>query len=184
MEEKDKNELIEKDLLSLAKSKQEGLIKNIIEEDNVDKLKDLTHLFNAHQTKRQILRTNALNDLQDALVGQMLEKLNQVPDNFNNTDIANWMRVVTQALDATQKSVSQIDTVPIVNIQQNNQINLNSVGTLSKESRDKISEVLNQILKKDKNPIDLDDDKDVLYSDESENTISDPNSTEDSNLNE
>ena len=70
--EENKNELQtleeDKNLIEEVKSKDNALIDTILQEDNIDKLKDLTHLFNAYQTKRQILRVNALNDVQDALV--------------------------------------------------------------------------------------------------------------------
>ena len=51
-----------------VKEKDNELINAIMQESDVDRLKDLTHVFNAFQTKRQILRVNALNDVQDALV--------------------------------------------------------------------------------------------------------------------
>lgn len=139
----------EKELTPLDSVKQqdEELIAKILEEPDVDKLKDLTHVFNAFQTKRQILRVNALNDVQDALVAQMLERLKTQPHNFDNNDIANWLNVVQRTLDSSQKGVKAIDETPAIAYQQNNQINVNvDSSQLSRESREKILSVMQLVL--------------------------------------
>ena len=150
MEEEEKNELqtLEEDrnLIAEVKEKDTALINNILQEDNIDKLKDLTHLFNAYQTKRQILRVNALNDVQDALVAQMATRLQNLPNNFNNTDIAAWMKTVQQALDSTHEKIQEIDDTPTIVNQTNTQINVNVEDTLSRESREKIMDALQVIL--------------------------------------
>ena len=144
----------EKELTTLDSIKQrdDELITKIVEESDVDKLKDLTHVFNAFQTKRQILRVNALNDVQDALVAQMLERLEKQPHNFDNNDIANWMNVVQRTLDSSQKNVKTIDETPAISYQQNNQINVNVDSTqLSRESREKILNVVQLVLQNSEN---------------------------------
>ena len=148
--EENKNELQileeDKNLIEEVKEKDNVLIDSILQEDNVDKLKDLTHLFNAYQTKRQILRVNALNDVQDALVAQMAARLQNLPNNFNNNDIAVWMKTVQQALDSTHEKIQEIDNTPTIVNQTNTQINVNVEDTLSKESREKIMGALQAIL--------------------------------------
>ena len=148
--EENKNELQtleeDKNLIEEVKSKDNALIDTILQEDNIDKLKDLTHLFNAYQTKRQILRVNALNDVQDALVQQMASRLQNLPNNFNNNDIAMWMKTVQQALDSTHEKIQEIDDTPIIVNQTNTQINVNVEDTLSRESREKIMDALQVIL--------------------------------------
>ena len=148
--EENKNELQileeDKNLIEEVKEKDNVLIDSILQEDNVDKLKDLTHLFNAYQTKRQILRVNALNDVQDALVAQMAARLQNLPNNFNNNDIAMWMKTVQQALDSTHEKIQEIDNTPTIVNQTNTQINVNVEDTLSRESREKIMDALQVIL--------------------------------------
>lgn len=148
--EENKNELQvleeDKNLIEEVKEKDNELIDSILQEDNVDKLKDLTHLFNAYQTKRQILRVNALNDVQDALVAQMAARLQNLPNNFNNNDIAVWMKTVQQALDSTHEKIQEIDDTPTIVNQTNTQINVNVEDTLSRESRKKIMDALQAIL--------------------------------------
>ena len=138
----------EKDVkLSLQKQDQ-ALIDDIVEETDVDKLKDLTHLFNAFQAKRQVLRVNALNEVQDALIEQMVRRLKETPHNFDNKDIANWMKVVQLAMDSSQKNIEGIDTIPAITYQQNNQLNIHvdAASQLSKDSRDKITSIIQQIM--------------------------------------
>ena len=179
--EENKNELQtleeDKNLIAEVKEKDNELIDNILQETNIDKLKDLTHLFNAYQTKRQILRVNALNDVQDALVAQMAARLQNLPNNFNNNDIAVWMKTVQQALDSTHEKIQEIDDTPTIVNQNNTQINVNVEDTLSKESREKIMDALQAILGSVKNP----EINDVLVSD---NEIQEESNTDENNLGE
>ena len=122
----------------------------------MEKIKDLTHLFNAHQAKRNALRINALNDVQDALVQQMADRLKKTPNNFNNTDIANWMKTVQQVMDTSQKTVEQVDTIPAITYQQTNntQVNVSVVDSLSRESRTRITDAIQKILQNVQNSTD------------------------------
>lgn len=134
------------DLISVVKEKDNELINSIMQEKDVEKLKDLTHIFNAFQAKRQILRANALNDVQDALVQQMARRLQETPNNFNNNDIAMWMKTVQQTLDSTKNNIDSIDTIPAIVQQHNTQVNINMEDNLSRESREKIMDALQAIL--------------------------------------
>ena len=89
--EEEKNELLnleeDTNLIDTVKEKDNELIDTILQETDIDKLKDLTHVFNAFQAKRQILRVNALNDVQDALVAQMARRLQEtIPQHTPNLE--------------------------------------------------------------------------------------------------
>ena len=152
MEDKEKQQVEEsqlmttEDLLPAVRQHDDQLITEILQESDLSKLKDLTHAFNAFQTKRQILRVSALNDVQDALVQQMADRLRQQPHNFDNKDIALWMKTVQQTMDSAKQEIDSIDDVPTITYQNNTQINVNVEDNLSRESREKILDVLNQIL--------------------------------------
>lgn len=133
-------------LTSVAKDKQNGALAKLLEEDDLNKVKDLTHLFNVYQAKRNALRINALNDVQDALVKQMLDRLEKYPDNFNNKDIADWMKTVQMVMDTNNEKVEQLDSIPTIKYQQNNQVNVNVIDGLSRESREKITNVLEALM--------------------------------------
>ncbi len=158
-------------LTTIAQDKQNEVLAKLMKEDDLDKTKDLTHLFNVYQTKRNALRINALNDVQDALVRQMLERLEKYPDNFNNKDIADWMKTVQMVMDTNNEKVEQLDSIPTIKYQQNNQVNVNVIDGLSRESREKITNVLEALM----NNINNEEDVTVLEDDE---TVSTPNSEE------
>lgn len=142
-------EIVEKeDITSLqeVKDKDDALVQKILQEDDVDNLKDLTRQFNVFQAKRQILRVNTLNDVQDALVQQMLDRLEQQPHNFDNKDIALWVKTVQSAMESSKKGIEEVDTIPTIVHQNNTQINVSVEEKLSRESREKILSVLEKIL--------------------------------------
>lgn len=156
-------ELTPAQLLPLAQKQQGDVLGQLIQTQEIDQVKDLTHLFNVSQTKRNALRIQALNDVQDALVRQMADRLAKHPDNFNNADIASWMKVVQQVMDTSQKGVDQVSTLPAITYQQTNntQINVSAADTLSRESRDRITEAVQKILQNIQNeqsdPVYVDD---------------------------
>ena len=134
-------------LISINQAKQTEALTKLIQEDDLDKVKDLTHLFNVYQTKRNAIRINALNDVQDALVQQMLERLRKYPDNFANKDIADWMKTVQAVMESNTEKVDKLDNIPTITYQQNNQVNLTLADSLSKESREKVVSVVEALLK-------------------------------------
>ena len=134
-------------LVALNQSKQDEILAKLVKESDLDKVKDLTHLFNAYQAKRNAIRMTALNDVQDALVQQMLERLQKYPDNFANKDIADWMKTVQAALAASGEKVEQLDDIPAITYQQNTQVNVNIVDSLSRESKEKVMSAVEEFLR-------------------------------------
>ena len=126
----------------------EQLIEEILQETDAEKLKDLTNLFNIFQTKREVLRVNKLNDVQDALVQQMLDRLEQQPHNFDNKDIALWVKTVQLAKESSRQSLEKVEAIPTIVHQNNTQVNINVEESLSRESRERVLSVLNTILGK------------------------------------
>lgn len=161
-----------KDLVLSAQKEEDKLINSIIEETDAEKLKDLTHLFNVYQTKRQALRMGALNDVQDALASQMLERLTRYPDNFSNGDIASWMKIVQGVIDSSRTSMEQIDSIPTITYQQNNNLNVTIGSELSRESRERALEAVKMLLQGDSS----EEDSNVIDVDESENVTEEPSS--------
>lgn len=149
-EEKKETEIIDDDLLPIAQKKQEEVLEKLVKADTKDEVTDLTNLFNLNQVKRNAIQVNALNGVKDTLIQQMADRLSKTPNNFNNTDIANWMKVVQQALDTSQKSVDQISTMPTIVNQQNTQVNVNVIDNLSKDSRDRIADAIKAIIENNK----------------------------------
>ena len=123
------------------------LAQDIIDEHDVDKVKDLTHLFNLNQAKKNVLRVLKLNSLLDKVSDQMIERFAKQPHAFSNSDLLSYMQVTQSAIDRANKALNLVDETPAIQINQ--QVNNINVGEgLDRESRERIKDAVNAILKK------------------------------------
>lgn len=136
------------DLIPLDESTNK-LAQDIIKEQDIDNIKNLMHLFNVSQAKKNVLRVLKLNDLLDKVQDQMVERFEKKPGEFSNADLLNYMQVAQQAIDRANKSLTLVDETPAITM---NQLNVSISGqdtdTLSRESREKVTEAINNIMKK------------------------------------
>ena len=65
------------------------LANQIINESDIDKVKNLTALFNLNQAKKNVLRVMKYNSLLDAISDQMTERIEQRPGEFSNNTSSN-----------------------------------------------------------------------------------------------
>lgn len=124
------------------------LAQTIIDETNVDKLKDLTHLFNLNQAKKNVLRVMKLNGLLDTVSDKIIERFEKYPDNFSSADLLNYLQVTQNAIDKANKNLSLVDETPAIQINHNNQVNVNIIDSYSQDERDRVMEVVKTILAK------------------------------------
>ena len=138
-----------------------ALLNKIIAENDVEKTKDLTYLFNANQNKKTMVRMDKLNTLQDNLVAQFAKRIAERPDEIATQELMQALKIVQDILERGQKQVAGTEQKPL--IQVNNQTNTVNVGdsavdNLSRESKEKvkryIASVLNNI-KQDENQDDI-----------------------------
>lgn len=132
--------------LPTLKSGSEELEIRLLEEDNVDNIKAIIDLFNINIKKKNIIRTSKLNELQDKVYNQIDERITNNANTFSNKDLLEYFKVMQ---DTINKSDIDSDNVITPNIQIN-QNNLNiGVGTeLTRESRQKITDAIKNILNK------------------------------------
>lgn len=141
----DSKEII--NLIPLDKETQE-LTQKIVDEKDLETLKDLTHLFNLSQAKRNVLRVVKLNSLLDKVSDQMIERFEKYPDNFSSSDLLNYLQVTQNAIDRANKSLNLIDETPVIQL---NQVNINvTEEPLDRESRSRIADAVQAILRKSK----------------------------------
>lgn len=129
-----------------AKSTQ--LAQQIMEETDIDKVKDLTNLFNLDMQKRNVARVLKMTDLLDQVTDQVLTRFERTPDNFSNEDLIKFMQVTENSIEKANKTLSQVDETPAIQYQQNNQVNINIGDSLNRESRQKVTDTVQAILKK------------------------------------
>ena len=124
------------------------LINELIAENDMDKVKDLTYLFNVNQNKKTLARNNKLNELMDSLTGEAMNRVNNRPDEITSTELFNMMKITQELMEKGQKQASGItDTAPLIQInQQTNTVNTEG-KSFTKESRNKIQNAVSDILK-------------------------------------
>jgi hypothetical protein len=117
-----------------------ALLTQIIAETDEQKVRDLTHLFNANQNKKTMARVNKLSDLLDTITDQALERFTARPDEISNKELFDGLKVVQDLIERGQKQVSGAGETPLIQInQQNNELNVgNPAGNLSRDSRERV----------------------------------------------
>ena len=123
-----------------------NIAQQLIDEQNLDQVKNLTHLFNLNQAKKNVLRILKLNQLLDKVSDQMIERFEKRPGEFSNTDLLNYMQVAQSAIDRANKSLNLVDETPAIQINQQNIIMDKEI--LDKDSRDRVTDAVNAILNK------------------------------------
>lgn len=137
------------DLLPAVQDDQEQLLTTLINTTDASEIDSMVPVFNSFFRKREIIQKHTEYDLKDKLLERMLERLDKTPDNFNNSDLAVWMKTVQQALDSSQKNIDQQSQqlpTQTVNYQQNNNVQVSIADSLSRESRTRITDAIQKIL--------------------------------------
>ena len=118
---------------------------NISIEEDADRLKDLINLFNLNIKKKEILRKNTLSELQDQTINQIQKRIENRPEEFTNKELVDYMKTFSDLLDKNTSLVDEdLNTIQLNNA---NEVNIN-IGTeyLSRDSRQRISSVVSDIL--------------------------------------
>lgn len=117
-----------------------ALIEQIIAENDEQKVRDLTYLFNANQNKKTMVRVNKLNDLLDSITDQALTRFTSRPDEISNKELIDSLKVVQDLIERGQKQVSGVGETPLIQVnQQTNEVNIgNSTSNLNRESRERV----------------------------------------------
>jgi hypothetical protein len=124
------------------------LINQIITEKDIEKTKDLTHLFNINQNKKTMIRIDKLSGLQDHLVDQFAKRIEERPDEISNKELMDGIKIVQDIIERGQKQVESVEQTPLIQFnQQNNSVNIGEGGTqLNKESRDRVKNAVLALL--------------------------------------
>jgi hypothetical protein len=145
------------------------LINQIIAESDIEKTKDLTHLFNINQNKKTMIRIDKLSGLQDHLVDQFAKRIAERPDEISNKELMDGIRIVQDIIERGQKQVEGVDQTPLIQFnQQNNSVNIgDNTPQLNKESRDRVKNaVLSLLSGLNKAPVDTAAEPIIIETDE------------------
>ena len=129
-------------------SRTQKIAQEILDTEDIDKVKDLTNLFNLNTKKRNVMRVLKMTQLLDNVTDKVIERFEKTPDNFSNEDLLKYMQVTENAIDKANKNLDMIEETPAIQFQQNNQVNINIDRGLNRDSRAKVTEAVEAILKK------------------------------------
>ena len=131
--------IVSKEAPSLNQESLE-LINQIIAETDEQRSRELTHLFNANQNKKTMVRVNKLSDLLDTITDQALARFTARPDEISNKELFDGLKVVQDLIERGQKQVSGAGETPLIQFnQQNNEVNLGeTTSTLNRDSRERV----------------------------------------------
>ena len=140
----------EKDFSVKLEDSSRNIISKIVDENNSDSFKDLVNLFNMNQQKKNILRSNAYSNLLDIIVDELNDRISNNTFLFSNKDLLDSINTINNAIN---KSSVDIENISIQPIQTNTQINVNVDNKiqLDRDSKERITNVVNTILKSLKN---------------------------------
>lgn len=125
-----------------------AIINQIITEQDADKAKDLTYLFNVNQNKKTLVRTNKLNDLLDIITDEAVSRFTNNPEQIDNKGLLDALKIVQDLIERSQKQVSGDGTQPLIQInEQHNSINVGTDGQqLSRDSRERVKNAVLDLL--------------------------------------
>lgn len=120
----------------------------IVNEDSVDKTKDLVSLFNWDMSRKNVSRILKLNNLLDDVSDQMILRFRTKADQFTNSDLLDYMKVIQGAIDTSSKNLNQVEEPPTIVHQTNTQINVNvTEASFDRDAKERILAVIQSALK-------------------------------------
>lgn len=157
--------------IELLKENTDDVVSKLIESQDIEEIKRLTQLFNVNQMKKDAIRVIKLNDILDKLDNQVSERVEKYPDQFSNIDLLKYVDTIQQTINKSNQTITNINQTPLIQLNQQNNIVQVSEDALTRESREKIVNIVKQFLENSqKSPevIDIKQDEVVYYNNEEE----------------
>ena len=138
------------DTESLDNSTNE-LAQQIIEENDVDRTKEMVKLFNLNQSKKNVIRVLKLTSLLDKISDQIVKRFDDRPGEFSNADLISYMQTIQAAIDKANKTLDLVQETPAIQINNNTQVNVVEGKVFNREERQRIIDAVNSIVERAKN---------------------------------
>ena len=141
------NTLVEIDTLGLN-AESLDLLNQLIAEQDINKAKDLTYLFNINQNKKTMVRLDSLSSLQDKLVGLLAKRVTERPDEISNQEVMQALKIIQDIMDKGLKQVTGTEQAPLIQInQQDNSVNVGKgITNAPRESRERVKNAVLNLL--------------------------------------
>lgn len=141
------------------------IAKEIIAEDDIDKVKNLTQLFNINTQKRNVIRVLKMNKLLDKVTDEMLDRFNALPSTFSNDDLVKYLKTVEESIDKATNKVTSVEDASAIQLTQNNQVNINIENNLDAEQRKRVLDAVSKILENNIDITTINDENEVATND-------------------
>ncbi len=125
---------------------EQDIVQSISSVQTRDDFKYLVDQFNLNQGKKNALRISKLNKLLDTIEDQAIKRLTEDPGKLSNSDLLDYLKAVQEAIDRSNKYVNEVEARPSIQVNQQNNININTDVGLNRESREKVLDVIKAIL--------------------------------------
>jgi hypothetical protein len=150
------------DKKDLIEEKTNSLLQNLIEEDNPEKIEAIVELFNSNQKKKTALRIDKVSNLLDTTLDTLQNRFENRSQEITTKECLDAIKVLHDSIEKNQKSINDKPEAPLIQFNtQNNELNLNQYSNLDIESRNRIYNVVLQLLnetnKENKTNIDFED---------------------------
>ena len=125
--------------------KEQELSDRFLTETDPKELQTIVDMFNLDMKKKNMLRTTRISEIQDNIVSQIFERVSSRPDEFSNSDLINYFKVMQETL---LKNPTETE-LPQIHINQNNQVNINMESNgpvLNRMSRERVANAIRNIL--------------------------------------
>ncbi len=147
------------------------IAQEILDEQDVDRVQDLTRLFNLNSQKRNVMRVMKMNALLDTVTDKVIERFEKTPDNFSNDDLIKYMQVTESAIEKANKQLNLIDETPPIQLQQNNQVNVNIIDSFDRDARERIADAVRAVLSRTTSPMEQQNIVDVVAESEDDESV-------------
>jgi len=123
--------------------KEQDITEKFLTETDPKELQTIVDMFNLNIKKKNMLRTTRISEIQDSIVSQIFQRVSSRPDEFSNTDLINYFKVMQETL---LKNSTETE-LPTIHINQNNQVNINMDNQgLDRMSRERVANAIRNIL--------------------------------------
>ena len=128
------------------------ITQSIMQSDGANIDEDL-QLFNAYMLKKSAVRAAKYDGLMDNVLKEMQARLENRSEMFDNADLLKYLQVLQDASEKSILAANGESSIPQIKITQNN-VNM-SQNELSRESREKVLDFINNVLKQSNDKIEV-----------------------------
>ena len=140
------------DLIVKNKTDTEKLVDQLINEEDIDKAKEMINLFNINMAKKNTLRVLKVNELLDKVNDEAIKRIDESSDLIRDGDLLNYMKAAQLQIDKSMENIKSINDVPPIQLNQDNSVNINIGDTeLSKDSRERVLKAVQEFLMQSEN---------------------------------